>query len=73
MKESDQTEEISKLHPQSKAILPVQHSNYFNVIQHNCTTVKMEAASFSENLVTSYQSQHLHISQQTQNLPQEHM
>ena len=44
-----------------KRFSPVQHSNYFNVIQHTCTTVKMEAASFSETSVNSYQSQHLHM------------
>ena len=44
-----------------KRCFPVQHSNYFNVIKHTCTTVKMEAPSFSETSVNSYQSQHLHI------------
>jgi len=43
----------------------VQHSNYFNVIQHNCTIVKMEAPRFSETSVTSHQSQHLHTSAHT--------
>ena len=48
--------------PKPKRFSPIQHSNYFNVIQHSCTIVKMEATRFSETSLNIYQSQHLHIS-----------